>query len=65
MLICAVSRPDPLRDFESKVRIWGVRVIKAQRTTACHEKGDEYVVDITKRESYELEVLPVMKENIP
>ena len=71
MFICAVSRPDPSRDFDGKIGIWRVCVIKeAQRSTARHKKGEEYAVDVTidseyYQEWYEHELLPAIKEKMP
>ena len=70
-LICAVSRPDPSRDFDGKIGVWRVFVMKeAQRTTARHQKDEEYAVDFTIdseyfQEWYEHELLPAIKEEMP
>lgn len=47
VFICAMSHPDPSRDFDGKIGIWrGVGVRKMQRTSR-RDKGEDYAVDVT------------------
>lgn len=47
ILISAVSCSDSSRDFDGKIEIWQVCVMKhAQRTTAQHMKGEEHESDV-------------------
>ncbi|CAM9813318.1 unnamed protein product, partial [Pylaiella littoralis] len=43
MIIVANARPDPSHDFDGKIGIWRICVVKTdQRTTAKRKRGDQY-----------------------
>lgn len=47
VFICAVTRPDPEHDFDGRIGIGRVCVIReAHRTAPIHQRGEGYEVDI-------------------
>ena len=68
--IAAVSRPDESRNFDGKIGIWRVCVLKeAQRTTARRTKGEEYEYDVTidhvwHQNWYTETLLPTIKQKM-
>ena len=48
MIIVANARPDPTHNFDGKIGIWRICVMKtAQRSSKRRKEGDEYEFDCT------------------
>ncbi|CAM9347038.1 unnamed protein product [Sphacelaria rigidula] len=68
MVIVATARPDPTHDFDGKIGIWRICVIKtAERSSKRRKRGEEYEFDCTidaewYEERYIAQLLPAMKK---
>ena len=71
MVIAANARPDPSHDFDGKIGIWRICVIKtAQRSSKRRERGEEYEFDCTidaewYKDWYIDVLLPAIKKKMP
>ena len=70
MVIVANARPDPRNNFDGKIGIMRICVMKtAERSSKSRERGEEYEFDCIDAEWYEAKyidvLLPVIKEKMP
>lgn len=71
MVIVANARPDPSHDFDGKIGIWRICVMKtAERSSKGRKRGEEYEFDCTiDAEWYKTwyidELLPAIKRKMP
>ncbi|CAM9362117.1 unnamed protein product, partial [Laminaria digitata] len=71
MIIVANARPDPAHNFDGKIGIWRICVLKtAERSSKRRKRGEEYEVDCTidaewYKTWYIEELLPAIKLKMP
>ncbi|CAM9781632.1 unnamed protein product, partial [Sphacelaria rigidula] len=71
MVIVANARPDPTHDFDSKIGLWRICVMKtAERSSKRRKRGEEYQFDCTidaewYKEWYINQLLPTIKKTMP
>ena len=71
MTIVANARPDPTHNFDGKIGIWRICVMKtAQRSSKRRKEGDEYEFDCTidvewYKDWYIEKLLPAIKTKMP
>ena len=71
MIIVANARPDPTHNFDGKIGIWRICVMKtAQRSSKRRKEGDEYEFDCTidaewHKNWYIEKLLPAIKTKMP
>ncbi|CAN0505402.1 unnamed protein product, partial [Laminaria digitata] len=71
MVVTANARPDPSHNFDGKIGIWRICVIKtAQRSSKRRKRGEEYEFDCTidaewYKDWYIDELLPAIKKKMP
>ncbi|CAN0188679.1 unnamed protein product, partial [Laminaria digitata] len=71
MIIVANARPDPTHNFDGKIGIWRICVMKtAERSSKKRKRGEEYEFDCTidaewYKDWYINELLPAIKKKMP